>query len=316
MASAFDVELLRQAGRDPPSLPRHTMARYVSRYVARFRPVCKKPPPPHFCSTRGNPSSMPLHSKRATKTPPNIATAQARSNRREVEVEGGSQRREELSNSLGGGFWQGKRCRNSWGQQQREGAGEGGADSVWLGGEGGRRMFIRSLAGTERKTRGAGLMRALLACCLAGMAMGLTGEAPWGNAWSDSAGVLATSFAPLSIFYTCSVRDLTYSTLAACNAACEMGKSPPAQPPASTIRLETGSSRHGPVLACPSSTDRRPCACRAVLHARGDAHRTVDHAPSHGGWHVGLQDDAWNHDWPKARDDCPGVFSHPPHLLP
>ena len=118
-------------------------------------------------------------------------------------------------------------------------------------------MFIRSLAGTERKTRGSGLMRALLACCLAGMAMGLTGEAPWGNAWSDSAGVLATSFAPLSIFYTCSVRDLTYSTLAACNAACEMGESSPAQPPASTIRLETGSSRHGPVylLAHPRLTE-------------------------------------------------------------
>lgn len=89
----------------------------------------------------------------------------------------------------------------------------------------GRRMGTNRVTGTFRKSHGAGLMRALLACCLTGLVMGLSGEAPWGDAWSDSAGVLATSFAPLSIFYTCSVRNLAYSMLAACNAACTMGES-------------------------------------------------------------------------------------------
>lgn len=84
---------------------------------------------------------------------------------------------------------------------------------------------------TSRLGFGAHLVRLLLACSLVGLAVGLPGEAPWGNTWSDAGGVLATSFAPLSLFYTCTVRNTTYSTMSACNAACDMGETQSPLPP-------------------------------------------------------------------------------------
>jgi len=66
-------------------------------------------------------------------------------------------------------------------------------------------------------------VRVLLVLCWLSIAVGLPGEAPWGNAWSDASGAVALAFEPLAVYYTCTVRTQTYSSMAECSAVCEAG---------------------------------------------------------------------------------------------
>lgn len=53
----------------------------------------------------------------------------------------------------------------------------------------------------------------------------LPSDAPWGNTWSDGAGVLASEVLALATFYDCTVAgdDIMYDSLAACSNACHAG---------------------------------------------------------------------------------------------
>jgi hypothetical protein len=51
----------------------------------------------------------------------------------------------------------------------------------------------------------------------------LPSDAPWGNAWTDSAGVVASVFMPIRSFFSCTVDTQMYDSIDACSLACKAG---------------------------------------------------------------------------------------------